>query len=261
LSWWVLLVARVTARIIVVSLIGSLLLSSACATTSAPAPRNANADTSCRLAPPSEVLLEAPKAFDALWTLKDEPRWWGATSPVHEGLRRFRAAVQKTWPDAPPGALLDTASHNQGVSRSGNGGRIVPIRCLEAALLARQIDRGDMVANPTEFVAFILRKEGQLRVYTSTRDRAGLKMPRPVIERIERDHAAGWQLWTILHNHNFFFDKAPKGAGPTSPSKPDIHLFRNFAKDLGLQEAWVTNGFHTILIERAQFALYEGFGD
>jgi len=72
---------------------------------------------------------------------------------------------------------------------------------------------------------------------------------------VEQDVASGkWELWVNLHNHNFnLFDETKPLNGVVAPSATDVEFFRSLAGDLGLQEAWITNGFDTNVISRRDF--------
>jgi len=137
---------------------------------------------------------------------------------------------------------------------------LAPMNCIESLLLAEQTDRLNMARTPTEFIAFFLksRSKPRLKIFTYTVNQAGIGGLKEVVGYVEREMAANsdWELWMNLHNHNFFLDK-PDISGVPSPSGPDVGAFRSLATDLGLREARVTNGFHTLRIESSDFFVYQ----
>jgi hypothetical protein len=60
---------------------------------------------------------------------------------------------------------------------------------------------------------------------------------------------AGWQFSALLHNHPVRTRGTAKAApyvlGAPAPSTSDVQLFRFLAMQLGLREAWITNGMYT----------------
>lgn len=154
--------------------------------------------------------------------------------------------------------------HNAGVAAALAATHIRPIERFEALLLERQMRRLDMVAHPSEFLAVVLRsKDGRrLRVFQYTVNQAGIGGVGRVRPAVEAALATGaWELWLMLHNHNVFFrgDGPPRrvvtagrGNGPPGekgglvcPSDHDVRLFRAWRDELGLREAWITNGLET----------------
>ena len=77
-------------------------------------------------------------------------------------------------------------------------------------------------------------------------------------DEIEQDLAAGWEFWTVLHNHTVQRNKGEPALGVPAPSTSDVDLLRNLAKEMGLQSAWITNGFFTIEIPARAFKHYLG---
>jgi hypothetical protein len=70
--------------------------------------------------------------------------------------------------------------------------------------------------------------------------------------------ADGWELWVVLHNHTVQENNGQPALGVPVPSTSDIDLLRNLSSDLGLQSAWVTNGFFTIDVPATALGLYLG---
>lgn len=120
--------------------------------------------------------------------------------------------------------------------------------------MAEQTDRMDMVTNPTEFTAFILRSQNgeKLRIYFYTVNQPGIGRVDAPMNAVREDVLQGWGLWANLHNHNFFVNQKRRGGG-VAPSQQDVSLFRSLAEAQGLQEAWITNGFDTLRIKQKDF--------
>lgn len=222
-------------------------------------------------------------------TLVDEPlfvvsRWEGdAAALLAEGravpapVARFRAwASARTDTDA--FALLrrqhelylrvnpgDAEKVRLVLSRSA--GRVVPMSCAELLLFADQQSRFP-VQDYTEFLAFTLRKDGRLRVYSissgaRTGSVGGTDRVRPFIEA---DRAAGWTVEQSLHNHPFNFDNPSGDIGATLvPSGEagwgDIGAFRRQFADWGMAEAAITNGFDTVHLTPADVARLAAAGE
>lgn len=207
------------------------------------ADRSLSVDPSCVLPTPT-VFRDEPDAFDAVWNVADaEPFFASGVVPESVALARYHDEVIERWG-------IDFAAPIPPFA-DANRAWIGPVSCLDASLLAVQAEREDLLATPTEFGAFVLERRGaddrrELRIYFGTRDRPGLKIDGPTVERVVADQEAGWRLVAHLHNHNFFVD-ADALASP-APSAPDVHFARHFRDAHGLEAMWVTNGFETIRV-------------
>lgn len=142
----------------------------------------------------------------------------------------------------------------------GRAGIIREISCLESLLLAEHL--GAHPERPeleTEFSAFILERAGALRVYFQSGRKLSTPDPKPALERIARDLVDGWRVLSLLHNHPFAFEN-PSGdmSGTTIPSRQDADVFVYFAGELGLEQAWITNGFNTLVLKASEFAAFSG---
>lgn len=143
---------------------------------------------------------------------------------------------------------------------SRSAGRVTPMSCLELLLFADHQGRFP-VQHYTEFLAFTLRKDGRLRVYSissgaRTGSVGGTDRVRPFIEA---DRAAGWSVEQSLHNHPFNFDNPSGDIGATLvPSGEagwgDLGTFRRQFADWGMAEAAITNGFDTVHLTPADVA-------
>ncbi len=204
-----------------------------------------------------------------LWTLEDTPELWRPILPSSPSLLSFRAAVVRltTIASEPHGdharAILEHEYRRQladpTLQREAELNRhllldaatdVKPMRCFEALLFARQADRLDMAARPTEFLALVFRSADKrhLRVLEYTVDQPGIGRVGRVMEHAEPILASGeWHFWTALHNHNFFFGADGWHGGSVAPSGPDAQLLAVWRDRLDLAEYWITNGFSTSL--------------
>ncbi len=219
-----------------------------------------------------------PGEEHVLYDIPDSPELW-APAPPDEAVTRYRAAVSARLNGAiEPRALLQredavTAGLPDGAGEVANAtmvaegrvGTIVRASCLETMLWTWEADRYPMLEHPTEFSAFILRGHGRVRIYASGSERMVGKMRRAISERMEADEARGFALVTHVHNHPFMFDRrvgdrmntteATKDqvGGGLAPSITDVNMYRRMRQGLGLQGAWVTNGFDSGHYRAADF--------
>ena len=245
----------------------------------------APADGACRLPGAPAVIHQDGAAVELVWEMEDAPWLWRGALPASRAFARFRAGVEAQVPELDPRALLRRTyqgaaapasederrqRHNNRAIAEGRVGRLRPINCLEAALLAYQAERVPMLERPTELHGVILSREADgrtwHRVYFAASDQ--LFPPKPVhaFERIDRDLAGGWRLVAHLHNHTWHLGEAgPPGANDgagdtlavTAPSTPDVHYYRGLRDSRGLARALVTNGFHTVEIEARELDALE----
>lgn len=80
------------------------------------------------------------------------------------------------------------------------------------------------------------------------------------IDRIERAIADGWELWAALHNHTVKEHRGRPRLGVPVPSTSDVDISRSVARDLGLRQVRVTNGFYTIEVDAAELGELQGRG-
>jgi hypothetical protein len=118
-----------------------------------------------------------------------------------------------------------------------------------------------MATRPTELQALVLRHEAsagepaRLRVYVTGSSAPWPPKLDPVMDSIARDRREGWTVHAHLHNHPFYLEKrATDIAGANAPSLSDVQLYRHLQTALGLQQAWVTNGFTTAVFPARDFA-------
>ncbi|MGV3526277.1 MAG: hypothetical protein ACO1RX_18810 [Candidatus Sericytochromatia bacterium] len=251
----------------------SLLLLAVCTPTALSQPTlTAAPQTPCQWAQPAEIIQQGPQELHQLWRFVEAPVLWSPVLPSSPSFTEFRQQVQALIPELDPRRYYQThppapeaEAYNQVLGASGRAGELQPIRCLEALLLSEQTARLPMLTQPSEFGAFILRRQDpdgvmHYRVYFSTQDQPGLRMNAQVMNRIAADREAGWRVWAHLHNHNFFPEKADPFASP-SPSKTDIAFARMLRQSLNLENLWVTNGFHTLHLTQREFYLFQGHSE
>jgi hypothetical protein len=180
--------------------------------------------------------------------------------PEASGFASFRSAITEAGgdhqrPEADPPRPTTDAEREMWRREDANAalvygedGEVRPVRCLEAALFARQDARYSQLTRPTEFIAHVLRREDRLKVYFGAGD--ATFPPRSVygLDRVRGDVAAGWEYWAILHNHTVRTLNGRPALGVPAPSTSDVQLFRSLVAELGLREVWVTNGMYTGIV-------------
>jgi hypothetical protein len=238
----------------------AMLLVLACGSASSAQERPALARAErCQLPPTTEVHQEG-NAVLATWEMPDSALWLSETLPENARFVAFRAAIVEAGgdnprPQADPPRITTDADRELWRREDANaalvhadGGEVRRIRCLEAALFARQHDRYSQLTQPTEFIAHVLRRGNRLRVYFG----AGNAMfpPRSVYgtDRVGTDVAAGWEYWATLHNHTVRSLNGRPALGVPAPSTSDVQFFRSLVSSLGLREVWVTNGMYTGIV-------------
>jgi hypothetical protein len=235
---------------------------------------------SCVLTLPTPVAIPvegpAKDELHLLFDVEDTGDLW-RTGLEDETARKLRAAGEARLGASGVGAraLLDRQSArmshlpldaaNLALIRTGVG-KIDAPSCLARTLLTLQDRRFDLLTHPTEFGAFILRGQGRARVYLSSLDRVGVKLRPEVIARVTADWRQGYRVLSHLHNHTFLVDRkvgdrmwttaetlADIGGG-IAPSTADAQFFQGMARDVGLENAWITNGIESLQLGAADFA-------
>lgn len=143
---------------------------------------------------------------------------------------------------------------------AGTAGTLRPIGCVEALLVEHQAARFPMASQPTEFHAVIMERNEAgrrwLRVYFAGSGAPWPPKARQLFERAEADRRSGWRAVAHLHNHPFLFTREDI-AGANAPSLTDVQFWRHLRGSLGLESAWVTNGFATFEAPAAAFDLLQ----
>jgi hypothetical protein len=213
-------------------------------------------DPRCGL-PPSAVLRTEGNARLEMWEFPAADVWFTESLPESADYAGYRTAIRAAGADlvrsiADPPQPKDDAERemwrreafNEELMYSG-GGRVRRIHCLEAALFARQHARYSELAQPTEFVAQVLRRGDRLKVYMGASDQEFPPKSVYGLTEVAVDVAAGWQYFVVLHNHTIRTLKGRTALGVTAPSTSDVELFSGLVPQLGLREVWVTNGMYT----------------
>jgi len=201
-----------------------------------------------------------------VWETDDSPGWLDPYPGTEAGYKDFAGWV-RAHIDTEPRALLKRnrelwkkkgwSTRKYDLILSGQLGNIRPMNRLEGELLLLQLDRFGKPYKG-EFLAFVLRKEGRLRIYGYGTAKGTMK-PGMLRRRLEADIADKWEYYANLHNHPFQFSDKKSSTGELVPSGDindgDVQYCLADAENNGLQRAAVTNGFHTIEITSKEFPL------
>lgn len=224
-----------------------------------------DAATTCALRASPRVILEdgAPDLPGsrrlAVWDIPDDPVLWTTARPSSPSLDAFLDEARRRVGDVSPATLLERASSPPTSAREVELNRmllarldelVVPMRCFDALLLARQTERLDMITSPTEVLAFVFRSADRtrLRVVEYTVNQPGIGRIGPMMDELDAALTAGWHPWSAFHNHNFFFGDESWHGGSVAPSAPDSELMAALHAERGLEESWITNGFSTSIL-------------
>jgi hypothetical protein len=267
---------------------GNLLLCAwlaGCASSARPAAQRDAAP--CALSAKPELIARSAGELHQVWQIPEVPALYGARLPADPSLAAYTGAIRAR-ADVDPIALLRRQhdlyvasgnaallpeAKNSEMVLSGKAGRIAPINCLEALLYGAHVAGRSMIAQPSEFGAFLLRRAAgagaELRIYFSSMERSGGRISREVTARVDDDIKRGWQFVGHLHNHPFFFDRVVGDrnwttkdskddiAGAVAPSVTDVHFYNNILDDTGPQAVFITNGFHTLRLSPAEIRLLQ----
>ncbi len=223
----------------------------------------------------SRIILEqdGPTEF-IYWVLPNDERLWGADlgevpslMTFRDSLRlvlgeqRFLGTVEKESTQGMDTSIIAMETNGDRINallvHTGTLGSIRPMHFLEAQLLNYQISKYPFLGHPTEFHAFIVKNpaEDTLKVYFGASDQPWPPKPGPLIKEMEKDLANDWRL--IYHMHDHFEGEANNHLGILAPSLADAQYYQWLAEDFGLENALITNGMHTVVIERSEFDTFE----
>jgi hypothetical protein len=207
-------------------------------------------------AAPTAILSDSSRVLQ-YWIVEDRPVLASSAVPDSPALRVFRDEISARFDTNPRALLRAQLPHVEGGDAAnvravldGEAGRIRQIRCLEALLLSVQAERtvsqgSSMFERPTEFAAWILEREGALKIWYFTVDQPGIGGLAPVHGMVAADQERGWRVRQLLHNHNFFPEE--EGVlGGVVPSASDVGYYRIVMDQFGAPLASITNGFHTL---------------
>jgi len=207
------------------------------------------------------------------WEFENKPLYWGIDTGQAIGLKSYRdsleialgkdnlrLAVQKEAKQNETQDIPDSAngdSINAQMVHSGRVGKIRAINFLEAELLNYQLSRYPLLSHPTEFHGFILLNDSlnHIRVYFAASDQPWPPKPTIILDSIKVDLMHGWNLKYHLHNH--YEPKSNNYIGILAPSLADAQYFAFLSEDFGLEMALITNGFHTVEIDRKEFSKFK----
>jgi hypothetical protein len=132
-------------------------------------------------------------------------------------------------------------------------GNIRPINYLEAQLLDYLMNRYPMLSHPTEFHGFILLHDASniVRIYFAASDQPWPPKPNVILSALENDLKSGWTFKYHLHNH--YEPKTNNYLGILAPSMTDAQYYSFLSEEYNVQNAIITNGFHTVEIPKEAF--------
>lgn len=140
---------------------------------------------------------------------------------------------------------------------NGDVGEITTIPCLQSMILELQFNDFSPVVDFSEAGAMVLtRSQGGttlVRTYVLTQTSSLGVSFADVEPLVIADIGQGWELLAAFHNHPFAPDNTIDIAGTTIPSSPDARLFRRLRDELDLQEAWISNGVHSLRLTADEF--------
>ena len=143
---------------------------------------------------------------------------------------------------------------------SGTLGKTVKVRCLELLLLDLHLRRVGKNYY-SEYGAHIFIKNDKIRLLYKSSDDASVATGDLQKQNIKEAVQEGYKLKAHLHLHPFNLDN-PQGdiggvAWPSGPGESygDMNVYVTAHQEYKLQEAWVTNGFDTIILKPNEFTL------
>jgi hypothetical protein len=134
---------------------------------------------------------------------------------------------------------------------SGHVGSARNANDLEEFLLEMHLELNKKISPRTEYLAYVLRKGDETRVYASfglKNDGVAPHLSAPSTNALNADLESGWRVWIHLHSHPFSLTGKEDIGGAVIPSEPDIYAFSSQRKALGVQLMLVSNGFHTMTL-------------
>jgi len=229
----------------------------------------------CRFSDAPVVLKQSGNAILQVWTVNDSESLSSALLPVDGAFLEYRRTLERAGADRlrpvadqPQPAnesereMWSREKRNEELAYSGRAGVVRPVRCLDALLFAYQNARYPQLSHPTEFIASILRQtiDGKpvLRIYFAASDALFPSKDYYGFEDIKKEISAGWEFWAMLHNHTIQRNNGAPALGVPALSSSDVDLLRSLAQSVALQNAWITNGFYTIVLPVAALDQYLG---
>lgn len=226
----------------------------------------ARADMICEFDAQPRILLEEGDPHETgsrllqVWEVRDHPVFWSQTAPRFGNYPRFASELAERGFETDPVHLLERSptENNRTVIRNADDW-IKPAGCLEMLLYGHQHGRMNTLDTPTEFASIILRSPDgdRLRVYYYTINHDGIGRMDAIVEPALEDRRDGWDVLVALHNHAFHPGQ-PAIDGILAPSEPDADFHIRLHTISNLQEAWITNGVHTVRMPASSFNDFQG---
>ena len=141
---------------------------------------------------------------------------------------------------------------------AGQLGKTVKTRCLELLLLDLHLSRVGKNYY-TEYGAYIFTKKENIRIIYKSSDDASVPESLQQKLDVKAAHDAGYELYAHLHLHPFNMHNPsgdiggaawPSGAGE---SYGDMGVYTSAYENYNLKQAWVTNGFDTLILNPTEF--------
>jgi len=176
------------------------------------------------------------------------------------GNKKYEEAIKKESQQTLGAHLLERALDGDSINallvHTRSIGIIRNINFIESYILNYQIGRFPMLSRPTEFHGFILKNEETeiIRVYFGASNTEW--PPHPTIILNELDKLSNdWKL--IYHLHNHYCKKENDYVGILAPSLADAQYYKMLKERFSLEKALITNGFHTVEIDKEDFEKFE----
>lgn len=225
---------------------------------------------------PKTILARDGAAEFFYWEFEDSESIWEANTKELAGIvsfqdtlklllgpDRYSQVVQKEATQSyHPDSLLNISNgdkKNAMLTHTGTVGEIRPINALEAQILNYQLLKYSYIGHPTEFHGFIAfhAEQKKYRVYFAASDQPWPPKPNPLIRQLEEDMKKGWKLRYHLHNH--YEPPSNDYLGILAPSMSDAQYFKMLAENYQVEQAMITNGIHTVVIDAADFPAFEAY--
>ena len=144
----------------------------------------------------------------------------------------------------------------------GSFGELTPTMCVQSAFVDLQNQDYPLWDAASEAAAIVLVRENggrtELRAYVQTQDAMLSVMTIDYLLAAIADLDDGWQMRAHFHIHPFVFSGAFSGfLGYVVPSQPDLNTYQSLSADYGLEEAWISNGLHSLQMTADEFNAIE----
>ncbi len=193
-------------------------------------------------------------------------------TPEQEQYIDYLEQVNEDWPSVDVFDQLDLLAHQRDVFVDaglddgalwdalidGSIGEVTSVICLHSIFFDLQNQDFPLWDAPTELGASVLRQEidGEvhIRAYIQTQD-AMLGVPNSsYLDATSDDLAEGWEFFAHFHSHPYAPDNQFGDiAGTVIPSDPDIGTYHSLYATYDLQEAWISNGIHSLRMVEREF--------